>query len=45
MLINPDAISLAPICSGIKKLAKVPDNPPVKTQKTSIVPCIVTNAR
>ena len=45
MLIKPDAISLAPICNGIKKLANVPDNPAVNTQKTSMVPCIVTRAK
>ena len=45
MFINPDAISRAPICRGIKKLAKVPERPAVKTQKTSIVPCMVTRAK
>ena len=45
MFIKPDAISRAPICSGIKKFANVPLNPAVNTKKTMIVPCIVTNAR
>ena len=39
---NPDAISLAPICNGIKRLLKVPLKPAVNTKKTIIVPWIVT---
>ena len=45
MFKNPEAISLAPICNGIKKLANVPERPAVSTQKTNIVPCIVTKAK
>ncbi len=41
---NGEAISRAPICSGIRKLAKVPLKPPVNTKKTRMVPCIVTSA-
>jgi hypothetical protein len=44
ILMNPDAISLAPICNGIKKLEKVPLKPAVNTKNTMIVPCIVTRA-
>jgi hypothetical protein len=39
-----EAISLAPICKGIRKLAKVPLNPAVNTKNTSTVPCMVINA-
>ena len=35
---NPEAISLAPICKGIRRLLKVPLNPAVNTKKTIIVP-------
>ena len=42
---NPDAISLAPICSGINKLLNVPLKAAVRTKNTIIVPCIVTNER
>jgi hypothetical protein len=38
MFKNGEAISLAPICKGIKKLEKVPLNPAVKTKKTNTVP-------
>ena len=41
---NGEAMSRAPTCSGIRKLAKVPLKPPVSTKKTRIVPCIVTSA-
>jgi len=40
---NGDAISLAPTCNGIRKLAKVPLSPAVNTKKIMIVPCIVIN--
>jgi hypothetical protein len=33
-----EAISLAPICNGIRKLAKVPLMPAVRTKKIMIVP-------
>ena len=42
---NPEAISLAPIWSGIKKFANVPVRPAVNTQNINMVPCIVTNAK
>ena len=42
---NPDAISLAPNCSGISILEKVPDKPPVRRKKTIIVPWMVTKPR
>ena len=42
---NPEAISRAPICSGISKLLKVPLRPAVNTKKTIIVPWMVTKAR
>ena len=45
MLRKPDAMSRAPICSGINRLLKVPLSPAVKTKNTIIVPCIVTNAK
>ena len=45
MFINPEAISRAPICNGIRKLAKVPLNPAVRTKNTMMVPCMVTRAR
>ena len=45
MFMKPDAMSLAPICSGIKKFENVPLRPAVNTKNTMIVPCIVTNAR
>ena len=35
---NPDAISLAPICSGIRRLLKVPLSPAVSTKNTMTVP-------
>jgi len=35
---KPEAISRAPICSGIKRLLKVPLNPAVNTKKTIMVP-------
>jgi len=44
MFKNGAAISLAPICRGIKKLENVPLNPAVSTKNTRIVPCMVTNA-
>jgi hypothetical protein len=37
-----EAMSLAPICSGIRKFANVPLNPAVNTKNTNMVPCIVT---
>ena len=45
ILINPEAISLAPICNGIKKFENVPERPAVNTKNTMMVPCIVTRAR
>ena len=45
MFKKPEAISLAPICSGIRKLKNVPLNPPVRTKNTMIVPWIVTKAK
>ena len=45
MLRKPDAMSLAPSCSGIRMFEKVPDKPPVSRKNTMIVPCIVTNPR
>ena len=42
---NPEAISLAPICKGIKRLLKVPLNPAVKTKNTIMVPWMVTSAK
>lgn len=45
MFKNPEAISRAPICNGIKRLEKVPLKPAVNTKNTMIVPCIVTNAK
>ncbi|MNR32654.1 hypothetical protein D3C85_1502590 [compost metagenome] len=38
MFNKPEAISRAPICNGISKFEKVPDNPPVKRKNTMIVP-------
>ena len=38
MLMNPLAISRAPICNGISKFENVPDNPAVRTKNTMIVP-------
>jgi len=38
MFRNPEAMSLAPNCNGIRRLEKVPDNPPVNRKKTIIVP-------
>ncbi|MCY1368690.1 hypothetical protein D9M69_556880 [compost metagenome] len=38
IFINPEAISRAPICNGIKRLLNVPLKPAVKTKKTMIVP-------
>tara|TARA_B110000495_G_C22527803_1_gene321247 strand:+ start:247 stop:507 length:261 start_codon:yes stop_codon:yes gene_type:complete len=35
---NPEAMSLAPICNGIKKLANVPLSPAVRRKNTIIVP-------
>lgn len=40
-----DAISRAPICNGINRLANVPLSPAVSTKKTMIVPWIVTKAK
>ena len=40
---NGDAISRAPICNGINKLANVPLKPAVNTKNTMMVPCIVTS--
>ena len=45
ILSRPDAISRAPHCSGIRMLEKVPDNPPVNTKNTIMVPCMVTKPR
>src|SRR5690554_1596524 len=45
ILMNPDAISRAPICNGINTFENVPLSPPVNTKKTIIVPCIVTKPR
>ncbi len=45
MFINPEAISLAPTCKGMRKFEKVPLNPAVSTKNTIMVPCIVTSAR
>src|SRR5690554_4169137 len=45
ILMNPEAMSLAPICNGIKKLAKVPLSPAVSTKNTIMVPCMVTIAK
>ena len=42
---NPDAISRAPICNGIKRLLKVPLKPAVSTKNTIMVPWMVTNAK
>ena len=41
---NGEAISRAPTCNGIKKLAKVPLKPAVNTKNTNTVPCVVTKA-
>ena len=45
ILINPEAISRAPTCKGIKKFEKVPDKPAVNTKNTMMVPCMVTIAK
>ena len=45
MFNSPEAISLAPICNGIRRLLNVPLKPAVRTKKTIIVPWIVTRAR
>ena len=45
MFMKPEAISLAPTWSGIRKLLKVPLSPAVRTKKTMMVPCMVTRAR
>ena len=45
MFKNPEAISLAPIWRGIKRLLKVPLSPAVNTKNTIMVPCIVTSAK
>ncbi|MNQ93179.1 hypothetical protein D3C85_1086310 [compost metagenome] len=45
MFMKGEAISLAPICKGIKRLLKVPLKPAVNTKNTMMVPCIVTNAK
>ena len=45
MFKKPDAISLAPIWRGIKRLENVPLKPAVKTKNTIIVPWIVTKAK
>ena len=42
MFIKGEAISLAPICKGIKKLLNVPLRPAVSTRNIMIVPCMVT---
>ena len=45
ILMNPEAMSLAPICNGIKKLENVPERPAVNTKNTMMVPCMVTSAK
>jgi len=45
MFIKPDAMSRAPICSGIRKFANVPVKPAVNTKNIMMVPCMVTIAR
>ena len=45
MFKKPDAISRAPICNGIRRLENVPDNPPVSTKNTMMVPWMVTSAK
>ena len=45
MFKKPDAMSRAPIWSGINRFENVPDNPPVNTKKTMMVPWMVTKAR
>ena len=45
MLMKPEAMSRAPICKGINRLAKVPDKPPVSTKNTMMVPWMVTKAK
>src|SRR5690606_9123701 len=45
MFMKPEAISRAPICSGIRRFEKVPDKPAVNTKNTMIVPWIVTRAK
>ena len=45
MFMKPEAISLAPICNGIRKLENVPLRPAVNTKNTIMVPCMVTRAR
>ncbi len=45
MFNNPEAISRAPICNGIKRLLKVPLNPAVRTKNTIMVPWMVTKAK
>ena len=43
MFKNGKAISRAPICSGIRKLPKVPVSEAVRKKKTIMVPCMVTS--
>ncbi len=43
MFIIGEAMSLAPICSGIRKLLNVPLKPAVNTKNTRMVPCMVTS--
>ncbi len=45
MLRKPLAMSRAPICNGMSRFENVPDNPPVNTKKTMMVPWIVTKAK
>ena len=45
MFRNPEAISLAPSCNGIRRFENVPDNPPVKRKNTMMVPCMVTKPK
>jgi hypothetical protein len=42
---NPEAMSRAPICNGMRKFENVPLKPAVNTKNTMMVPCIVTIAR
>src|ERR1700744_3381624 len=43
MLTNGEAISRAPTCKGISRLANVPLKPAVNTKNTMMVPCMVTS--
>src|SRR5690606_35642792 len=45
MVRKPEAMSRAPICKGMSRLANVPERPPVSTKNTMIVPWMVTSAR